>query len=118
MARAYSNPNWKHILSQIDEEKMIGFCQECNKFVELHKTSRGGWRCLHMRNKSQNKRREINHDFILKRGFRRTGKLLDFCEICGKTSDLMYDHNHETKEFRGTLCRTCNGGLGFFKENI
>lgn len=39
------------------------------------------------------------------------------CEICGTTENLCGDHNHETKKFRGTLCRTCNVGLGMFKDN-
>ena len=122
MARTYSNPNWVHILSQVDEDRRIGFCQKCDKFVELHKTSpkhpdTGKWRCIHSRNEGQNRRRRVNNDFRLKRGFRRTGKLSEYCEICGVTENLRYDHNHETKEFRGTLCHHCNAGLGFFKDS-
>jgi len=43
------------------------------------------------------------------------------CEICGKENDLCYDHNHETLEFRGVLCKGCNrsiGQLGDTKESI
>ena len=39
------------------------------------------------------------------------------CEICGATKDLCGDHNHATKTFRGTLCRSCNCGLGQFKDD-
>ena len=28
------------------------------------------------------------------------------------------DHCHTTNKIRGLLCRTCNAGLGYFKDNI
>jgi hypothetical protein len=27
------------------------------------------------------------------------------------------DHNHDTGEFRGVLCKTCNRALGLFRDN-
>jgi hypothetical protein len=44
------------------------------------------------------------------------------CAICGiHQSDLetpmCVDHNHVTKEIRGLLCRKCNSGIAFLKEN-
>jgi hypothetical protein len=43
--------------------------------------------------------------------------LLDKCEICGKPTNLVWDHCHKTNLFRGTLCSDCNFGLGNFKDN-
>lgn len=45
------------------------------------------------------------------------------CGICGMTaaesgSALHIDHDHETGRLRDMLCRYCNGGLGFFRDNI
>lgn len=45
------------------------------------------------------------------------------CAICGaleseKTSEFHADHDHETKQPRGVLCRSCNLALGNFKDNI
>ena len=46
------------------------------------------------------------------------------CMICGTTegggisSTLHVDHNHETGQIRGLLCRPCNTGIGLFKEKI
>ena len=43
------------------------------------------------------------------------------CEICNSTDNLVYDHNHDTMEFRGVLCRACNaaiGGLGDNREGL
>lgn len=39
------------------------------------------------------------------------------CAICGVKTQLLVDHCHETGKVRGLLCRGCNGGIGFFREN-
>lgn len=46
-----------------------------------------------------------------------TGK----CEICEAAVDaksVNIDHNHDTGEVRGLLCKSCNLGLGLFKDNV
>ena len=43
------------------------------------------------------------------------------CDICGSSPGekaLCVDHGHESKTLRGLLCNQCNGGLGFFKDDI
>lgn len=42
------------------------------------------------------------------------------CKICRNScsTKLCVDHNHETMEIRGLLCKPCNTGLGYFKDNI
>lgn len=41
------------------------------------------------------------------------------CGICRQKPErrLNADHDHETNKFRGLLCKTCNIGLGYFKDN-
>ena len=51
------------------------------------------------------------------------------CQICGKSelindpatykkiSNLCVDHCHESMRVRGILCRSCNSGLGYFKDS-
>lgn len=47
------------------------------------------------------------------------------CAICdielqprGRTTDsVVVDHNHATGEVRGLLCRSCNHGIGHFKDD-
>lgn len=41
----------------------------------------------------------------------------EFCEVCGTTEKLQWDHDHETNETRGTLCNTCNVALGCLKDD-
>ena len=45
----------------------------------------------------------------------------DCCEVCGTTERLVYDHCHDSMDFRGVLCRHCNasiGGLGDTLEGL
>lgn len=42
------------------------------------------------------------------------------CAICRneiKLMDSAIDHNHETGEFRGVLCKQCNRALGMFQDS-
>lgn len=40
------------------------------------------------------------------------------CAVCGSTSDLCVDHDHETNQVRGILCDKCNKALGFARDDI
>jgi len=40
------------------------------------------------------------------------------CQICSKTEDLVYDHCHDTMEFRGVLCRGCNRSIGQLGDTL
>ena len=43
------------------------------------------------------------------------------CAICenefANTKAIHTDHGHATGQVRGFLCKTCNLGLGYFKDN-
>jgi Recombination endonuclease VII len=38
------------------------------------------------------------------------------CAICGSEENLHIDHDHNTGKIRALLCRSCNIGLGHFKD--
>jgi Recombination endonuclease VII len=41
------------------------------------------------------------------------------CAICGKDEcELVVDHDHLTKKFRGLLCRSCNVAIGILGDNV
>jgi predicted nucleic acid-binding Zn ribbon protein len=39
------------------------------------------------------------------------------CAICGDTTSLVVDHDHDTGQIRGMLCTMCNTGLGMFRDS-
>lgn len=42
------------------------------------------------------------------------------CAICGKVfcdDDDCIDHDHDTNELRGLLCKLCNAGIGMLKDS-
>jgi len=44
-------------------------------------------------------------------------KQQDRCAVCRRKAQLCVDHCHDSKKFRGLLCRKCNVGLGMFHED-
>lgn len=42
------------------------------------------------------------------------------CAICRDVprEGLDIDHSHDTKQVRGLLCKSCNTGLGAFRDNV
>jgi hypothetical protein len=40
------------------------------------------------------------------------------CKICGNTQKIVFDHCHQTSDFRGWLCDPCNRSLGILGDNV
>ena len=99
---------WLHRISNIDVVTKTGDCSLCGRVDLFYRKSSKQWRC-------GNKRREDRYKI---RGTPGTGFKSGICPICTSHSDeLVYDHDHETKEFRGYICRKCNSGIGLLKDN-
>ena len=43
--------------------------------------------------------------------------LIHECAICGSIEQLCFDHDHNTGEFRGILCRNHNLGVSYFDDD-
>jgi hypothetical protein len=40
------------------------------------------------------------------------------CDLCGRVAKLNLDHDHDTGNFRGWLCTSCNMALGKLGDNL
>lgn len=40
------------------------------------------------------------------------------CEICNNVRPLVWDHDHDSLEFRGWICEPCNRGLGLLGDTV
>lgn len=84
------------------------FCADCAK---PQKMERQGWRLLEKR---FGLTKEAYEQLLEKQN--------GGCAICGEacaTGDrLAVDHDHETGEVRGLLCRKHNVGLGMFNDDV
>lgn len=104
--------------------------------LEKHKKSRRRWvennRERHneyhkqYRKKHSEKRKEIAYRANMKTryglSFEDYSKMFEEqdgkCGCCGDDEKLFVDHCHESGKIRGLICRFCNTGLGFAKDDI
>jgi len=61
-------------------------------------------------------RRGITPEQLIDR-YERQEECCAICKIEIELIDSAIDHNHETGEFRGILCKQCNRALGMFRDN-
>jgi hypothetical protein len=88
--------------------KLRNMCKSCSN--KIHNTKR------------RMKNLRINFNMSLEEYEVKIAQQNSKCKICGSTEQdgvaLAVDHDHNTGEVRGLLCRTCNLMLGFAKDNI
>jgi hypothetical protein len=102
-------------------------CKECNKITwnkwvdnnkeHYKKIKKQGQDLLHQEHKKYERRgitkEQYNAVLECQQGL---------CAICQgppkEGQSLAMDHNHQTNEFRGLLCKECNRALGLFGDNI
>jgi recombination endonuclease VII len=100
-----------HALTDIDPIEKKGTCACCGLVdIVLVKSGQSRiWRCQIVR-AAQRGKRSISGIFRRLMGAA--------CEICGSRDNLCADHDHLTQQFRGTLCRACNFGIGWLGDSI
>ena len=113
------------------DPKQCTRCKECKPRTEFHRASRSKdglhsycKECVRLWNKARKDSGE-RQTYLLARKYGLTlqeyKKLLErsggLCDICGEACKPNVDHNHNTGQARGILCRACNTALGLFKES-
>lgn len=111
---------WVHRLSQVNLERMTAECANCG-YVRVKAIHKGKVRCNEaIKNDKRNRHARLSGLPISVQGDNGTTSLQhrpNNCQICFGEGIICYDHNHATGEFRGWLCRSCNVGLGYFRDN-
>ena len=100
---------FRHRLSNKDTNCKEAICAVCGP-TKIANRGKNQWRCV----------TDANHrSKLYKRAYRQIKKdqLGTKCEICDSTKNLVWDHCHKIDKFRGTLCSTCNTGIGMLQDN-
>jgi nitrate/TMAO reductase-like tetraheme cytochrome c subunit len=87
----------------------------------LHLKDGGYWACRIKHRESQRKYK-LAHTYKITENEYLTMLVLQNsqCAICKKDfvqGEACIDHNHNTGEARGLLCKNCNKGLGFLQDD-
>lgn len=96
---------WVHRLSNIEPVNRLANCQCCGVVHIARKAN--GYRCG-AASYANNVRRKY--------GVRIQHKV-KYCQVCGSDRRIVYDHSHQTGQFRGWLCNACNVALGLVQDN-
>lgn len=102
-----------HTLSCVDLEAGLAFCSLCDDIVEI-KHNGTGMRCQNKLRATSKRREKTRRAKNIKNA---PEQLDEACSICGRRERLCLDHDHETMEYRGTLCHWCNIAIGLFGDN-
>ena len=111
----------------VEAQHTDGRRSDCKDCVKAYQKLRhlNHWKRLNGEAKSRRKKENILKSNLKKFNitpgeFYKMSRLQnDKCKICYiKTKERLYvDHDHNTGLIRGLLCRNCNSGLGFLKDD-
>lgn len=83
-------------------------CKDCNNIRQRERYKETDWWSRHLKSK---------YGLTIEQYEELLSKSNHQCQMCEATENLCVDHDHETNEVRGILCKTCNTGIGFLKHN-
>ena len=98
-----------HRLSDKNSIYETAICSICGPVCIVRE--RNYWRCKYAKDASDQNTTQIKISVL------RESQKGSSCEICGSKANLYWDHCHKEDLYRGTLCLTCNVGLGAFKDD-
>lgn len=108
----------KHSLVHKNKSSMTGVCAKCGPVRLRFKNSGNGrprqLQCVTAR--AEQRRKEVQPHGLTRyeaKEFCR-GKS---CAVCGSEENLVVDHDHQTGEVRGILCRQHNSALGMLGDS-
>jgi len=109
-------------LTKVTSEGRV--CTNCYKFkmwseFRIRNDSKTGYTskckiCMQKVSRLQNRQTYVERQYGLS-SFKQL-KLPTHCEICQLSCVICIDHNHETGNIRGGLCRDCNLLISFSKD--
>ena len=116
----------QHHLIAIDPLRMVGECVLCGAVPIKRKTNngRGGMRYACRPAEDRHKAGRWRVLFTVGMTIQDLQLEIDAtqgkCPICRKALGIGFavDHDHSSGVFRGVICRPCNLGLGFFRDDI
>ena len=106
-----------------DFRKLGGYGRWCKACFRLRQQAWSG----RDRDRIAAKNRFQNYGITVEQYERRLVEQNGVCAIClcpevaerlGTISSLSVDHDHVTGQIRGLLCRSCNAGIGHFKDDF
>lgn len=98
------------MLTDVNTITMKATCKKCGR-VDI--ILRGQWTVCYNARRDQDR----NPHGLTLTGAANYVALVGACELCDSELGLGVDHNHETKQVRGILCRNCNMALGLLEED-
>jgi len=117
---------------QQDFEKGVKFCNTCKKDLPVAKFS-FWWSASYGKDKRNSSCRDCTneHRKILDNIKLHAPPRPDYCQCCGITVEelkkrgnnrnygsIQVDHDHDTHEFRGWICYSCNQGIGKLGDKL
>jgi hypothetical protein len=100
------------------KDQLQSECKECNKARRSK-----WWKSEEGKKSSANTKLKRRFGLTLVQYEQKVVDVGGNCEICGATKSynghrLAIDHDHDTGDFRGILCKSCNLGIAAFQDNV
>lgn len=120
----------RHVVTDVDPEARTGTCTLCGPVKVTYKSNRNYFQCQTVTAKNRTIWKsppESIRKWDLKRkyglAFEQYEEMYQAasgaCEICRTPLPVLHvDHDHDTGEVRGLLCRPCNQGIGHFRDDV